>query len=140
MRSCTIPPVLGAALSSPPTHSLPPFSPPPLRSFSSLFFSAWRRLIRSPIATNSRDGRRKGRVVFSMFLFAFSHEAGRGWHVHILQCGLCSSSSSRLVYTVQQDINKSPFNPQSLSFRPWLCARQSALGSNPTRSSPFTRH
>lgn len=57
-------------LSLPHLRAISPFvSPPPLCFFSSLFFSAWRRLIRSPIATNSRKGRRKEKVVFSMFLF-----------------------------------------------------------------------
>lgn len=136
LHSCARAPFHRSAglLSLPHLRALSPFVSPN----SSLLFSAWRRLIRSPIATNSREGRRKGRVVFPMFMFVcVSHEAGWGWPCTYFTVSPVQQQQQQTRLHGSTRHKQVSFSPQSLS---WFCARQSALGSNPICSSPFTRH
>lgn len=116
-----------------PTHAPP--TPPP-RSFFHPVVSAQRREIRSPIATNSRGGR-KGTVVSLMCLFAFSR--GRActyftmWPVKQQQTRLHGS-------TKHKQVSFHPQPPKLCHSLAAFCARQCAFGTNPARSSPFTRH
>lgn len=90
LRSCSL--SLFRSLARFHTHALSP------RSFSPSFCLAQ---IRSPIAANSRTGRRRegGRVFFSQ----------GAWHIHILQSGACAADWLTWFNWRKQDRNKSVF-------------------------------